>query len=228
MNNDVYSQKPWLKHYDKHVSPTLTYETKSFAEKFSEIVQKYPDKTALIYMGTHITFKQLDELSNRLANYLLGIGLKPDDVVGLHLPNIPAHYIGVVAVQKGGGVSTGLSPLLTPSEMEHQLNDSRTKVVITLDILFEKITEVSNSSPFTHVVVTEIADFLPGIKRVLGKLLKKIPTAPVNPLKGKELARFMDVIKQSLPTLVLVKRNWEDMIFMMYTGGTTGPAKGAI
>ncbi len=38
----------------------------------------------------------------------------------------------------------------------------------------------------------------------------------------------MDAIKQSPPTSVLIKRNWEDMIFMMYTGGTTGPAKGAI
>jgi len=228
MNNDVYSQKPWLKHYDKHVTPTLTYETKSFAEKFSEIVQKYSDKTALIYMGAHITFKQLDELSNRLANYLKSIGIKPDDVVGLHLPNIPAHYIGIVAVQKAGAVSTGLSPLLTPSEMEHQLNDSGTKVVITLDILFEKIAEVSSKAPFKNVVVTEIADFLPGIKRVLGKLLKKIPTASILPLKGKEVVKFMDAINGSSANPVLVKRNWEDMIFMMYTGGTTGPAKGAM
>lgn len=221
MNNDVYSQKPWLKHYDKHVAPTLTYENKSFAEKFSEIVQKYPDKTALIYMGAHITFKQLDELSNRLANYLLSIGILPNDVVGLHLPNIPAHYMGVVAVQKAGAVSTGLSPLLTPSEMEHQLNDSKTKVVITLDILFEKIAEVSNSTSFTNVIVTEISDFLPAIKRVLGKLLKKIPTAPISPLKGKEVVTFMDCINSSSATPVLVKRNWDDIIFMMYTGGTT-------
>jgi acyl-CoA synthetase (AMP-forming)/AMP-acid ligase II len=228
MNNDVYSQKPWLKHYDKHVAPTLTYETKSFAEKFSEIVEKYPDKTALIYMGAHITFKQLDELSNRLAHYLVDTGVKPDDVVGLHLPNIPAHYIGVVAVQKVGGVTTGLSPLLTPSEMEHQLNDSKTKVVITLDILFEKIAEISSKAPFSDVIVTQIADFLPGVKRVLGKLLKKIPTAPISALSGKKVVRFMDVLKSSKADSIMLKRNWEDMIFMMYTGGTTGPAKGAI
>lgn len=228
MNNDVYSQKPWLRHYDKHVAPNLQYETKSFAEKFAEVVAKYPNKTALIYMGAHITFKQLDELSNRLAHYLVSIGVKPDDVVGLHLPNIPAHYIGVVAVQKAGAASTGLSPLLTPSEMEHQLNDSKTKVVITVDILFEKIAEVSTKAPFTNVIVTEIADFLPGVKRVLGKLLKKIPTAPVGSLTGKTVVRFMDVLKSSKADPILVKRNWEDLIFMMYTGGTTGPAKGAM
>ncbi len=226
--SDAYSDKPWLKNYDKNVAPTLTYEEKTFAEKFAETVAKYPDKTALIYMGRRLTFREVDDLSNRLANFLLASGLRPDDVVGLHLPNIPANYIGVIGVQKAGCVSTGLSPLLTSAEMEHQLIDSGTKVVLTVDILFEKIAEVTNQAPFTTVVVTEIADFLPGIKRVLGKLLKKIPTAEVKPIAGKTVKRFMEVMTESKADPVLVKRGIDDMIFMMYTGGTTGPAKGAM
>ncbi len=125
-------------------------------------------------------------------------------------------------------MSTGLSPLLTAAEMEHQLIDSGTKLVITVDILFEKIAEVAAKTPFTTVVVTEIADFLPGIKRVLGKLLKKIPTAEVKPIPGKSVKRFMDVMNESKADPVQVKRSFDDMIFMMYTGGTTGPAKGAM
>ncbi len=226
--SDVYSEKPWLKKYDNNVPPTLAYEEKTFAEKFAETVAKYPDKTALIYMGGALTFRELDELSNRLANFLIASGLRPDDVVGLHLPNIPANYIGIVGVQKAGCVSTGLSPLLTAAEMEHQLIDSGTKLVITVDILFAKIAEVAGNAPFTTVVVTEIADFLPGIKRVLGKLLKKIPTGEVKPIAGKNVKRFMDVMKESPVDAVQVKRSFDDMIFMMYTGGTTGPAKGAM
>ncbi|HOT44815.1 MAG TPA: AMP-binding protein [Spirochaetota bacterium] len=226
--SDVYSEKPWLKKYDKNVAPALTYEEKSFSEKFAETVAKYPDKTALVYMGRFLTFREVDELSNRLANFLIASGLRPDDVVGLHMPNIPANYIAVIGVQKAGCVSTGLSPLLTAAEMQHQLIDSGTKVVITVDILFDKIAEVAAKAPFTTVVVTEIADFLPGIKRVLGKLLKKIPTAEVKPLTGKTVKRFMDVLNESKADPVQVKRGFDDMIFMMYTGGTTGPAKGAM
>ena len=226
--SDVYSEKPWLKKYDKNVAPALTYEEKSFSEKFPETVAKYPDKTALVYMGRFLTFREVDELSNRLANFLIASGLRPDDVVGLHMPNIPANYIAVIGVQKAGCVSTGLSPLLTAAEMQHQLIDSGTKVVITVDILFDKIAEVAAKAPFTTVVVTEIADFLPGIKRVLGKLLKKIPTAEVKPLTGKTVKRFMDVLNESKADPVQVKRGFDDMIFMMYTGGTTGPAKGAM
>lgn len=226
--SDIYSEKPWLKNYDRHVSPQLQYEEKCFADSFADIVREYPDKTALIYLDSKLSFREVDLLSNRLANFFIKSGLAPGDVVGLHLPNIPAHYIGVLGAQKAGCVTTGLSPLLTAHEMEHQLRDSGTKIVITADLLFAKIAEVAQKASFSTVVVTEIADFLPGVKRVLGKLLKKIPTAAVTPLSGKTIKRFAAVMKEMPSDPVAVKRGYDDMIFMMYTGGTTGPAKGAV
>jgi long-chain acyl-CoA synthetase len=99
---------------------------------------------------------------------------------------------------------------------------------MSVDILFEKIAEVAEKTKFTTAIVTEIADFLPGVKRVLGKLLKKIPTAEVKPIKGKTIIRFMDAIKSTPDDNIEIKRSMDDMIFMMYTGGTTGPAKGAV
>jgi long-chain acyl-CoA synthetase len=226
--SEVQADRRWLKSYDSNVRQTLTYETKTFVEKFKEVVEKYPDKTALIYMGKHLKFREIDQLSNQVAQFLIQSGLKPDDVVGLHMPNIPAHYICVVGVQKAGCVSTGLSPLLTSSELVHQVKDSRTKMIFTIDVLFSKIAEIADKIDTATVVVTEIADFLPGVKRVLGKLLKKIPTAPVTPLAGKQVKRFMEVINAMPAAPVAVKRQFDDPIFIMYTGGTTGPSKGAV
>jgi len=225
---NVYLERPWLKNYDKHVPHKLKYEEKSFTELFSEVVSRYPDKTALIYLGRSITFREVDILSNQIAHFLIRAGLKPDDVVGLHLPNLPAHYIAVLGAQKAGCITTGLSPLLTAHEMAHQLKDSDTKVIFTVDVLYSKVAEVAGKAPFSTVVVSEIADFLPGVKRVLGKLLKKIPTAEVKPIAGKTVLRFMEIMKEMPKDPVAVRRSFDDTIFMMYTGGTTGPVKGAL
>jgi long-chain acyl-CoA synthetase len=226
--SNIYAEKVWLKNYDKKVGHSLNYETKTYAEKFREVVEKYPEKTALIYMGKNLKFREIDLLSNQVAHFLIQSGLKPDDVVGLHLPNIPAHYISMIGIQKAGCVSTGLSPLLTPNELLHQIKDSKTKMIFTIDLLFGKIAEIADKIDTTTVVVSEIADFLPGVKRFLGKLLKKIPTAAVTPLSGKQLKRFMEIINAMPASPVAVKRGFDDTIFLMYTGGTTGPSKGAV
>lgn len=226
--SEMQVDKRWLGHYDPKVPPTLNYETKTYVEKFREVVAAFPDKTAIIYMGKRLTFRELDLLSDRIARYLVQQGLQPDDVVGLHLPNIPAHYISIVGIQKAGCVSTGLSPLLTPAELVNQVRDSKTKMIFTIDLLFGKIAEIADQIDAETVVVSEIADFLPGVKRVLGKLLKKIPTAEVTPLAGKKTLKFMDVIRETPPAPVDVPRGFDDPIFIMYTGGTTGPAKGAV
>ncbi len=225
---DAFSKKPWITHYDNGVEPTLTYPDKSFSEMFAETVKQYADKTALIYLGRKLSFIEVDVIANRLAHYLQKSGLAPGDVVGLHLPNIPVHYIGMIAVQKAGMVSTGLSPLLTSAELAHQLNDSGTKLILTVDVLFDKIVDVADKAAFSTVVVSEIADFMPGIKRVLGKLLKKIPTAAVTPINGKTVTRLAQAIQETPALPVMVSRSMADPMFLMYTGGTTGPSKGAV
>ncbi len=215
---DVYAEKPWLRHYDPHVPPHLEYEDKTFAQKFVEAAQRVGDNRALIYMDNILTFKDVDRLSNRLAAYFIDIGLRPDDVIGLHALNIPAHYIAVVAAQKAGCVTTGVSPLLTPHELEHQLNDSGAKVVLTMDLLFGAIAPVADRCGFSTVIVAGTTDFMPG----------EFPPVQVQEIPGKEVVSFFDAIEGMPEDPVLVPRGMDDTIFIMYTGGTTGPSKGAV
>ncbi len=224
---NIYMEKPWLKNYDKHVAANLKYDTRTFCERFRDIVAKYPDKPAIIYLGKALTFKDLDIYSNQLAHYLKKSGLKPGTVVGLNMPNIPANFISVIAVQKADCVSTGLSPLLTSPELVHQINDSGAQVVLTVDVLYAKIYEAASQTKIKSVLVSSVADFLPAAKAFLGKLLKKIPTAEVPPIAGVQVVRFLDAIRSMPKTAVESKNSFDDVMYMMYTGGTTGPAKGA-
>jgi long-chain acyl-CoA synthetase len=224
-----YAKKPWLKFYDEHVKETLKYPNKTYIELFKDAVEEVgKDHVAVYYMGSAITFGELDHYANKFAHFLKETGLKPGDTVGVNLPNIPAYYIAIIGIQKAGCILTGVSPLLSADELKYQLNDSGAKVLVTLDALFSRAEEVVQETGVKAVVAAGIADFLPTIKRVLGKLLKKIPTGAVNPIPGIPVKQFMDVLKEMPGDEVLVKRKMEDPCLMQYTGGTTGPPKGAV
>jgi long-chain acyl-CoA synthetase len=226
--DDIYSKKPWLKFYDPHVPEHLTYDDKLYSRTFIETARKYPGRAAVIYMGATVTLAELDEKSNRFANYLKSRGLVRGDVVGVNLPNIPAYYIAIVGIMKAGCILSGVSPLLSPKELEYQLNDSGAKVLVTLDLLFGRAAEVVARTPVKTVLVAGIADFLPPVKKFLGTLLKKIPTGPVGPVEGVLVSRYLDALSSAPATPVEEKVDLSAPALMQYTGGTTGQPKGAL
>jgi len=226
--DDPYAQKPWLKHYDDHVPHSLNYSNKTYAELFREATTDIPSRTAVYYMGRGITYHELDKLSNRFAHFLKKSGLKPGDTVGVNLPNIPAYYISILGIQKAGCVLTGVSPLLQPKELEYQLNDSGTKLLVTLDALFEKVKTVVPQTRVETVAVAGIADFLSPLKAFLGKLFKKIPAGKMSPITGLAVGRFMQLLQKVPSDFVEEKLTPGSPCLMQYTGGTTGPPKGAV
>ena len=146
--SDPYAAKPWLKYYDEHVPPSLEYPAKTYAQVFHEATTNIPTRVAVYYMGRGITYHELDNLSNRFAHFIKTCGLAPGDRVGVNLPNIPAYYISIIGIQKAGCVLTGVSPLLQPKELEYQLNDSGTKLLLTLDVLFDKVAAAIENQQF--------------------------------------------------------------------------------
>ena len=214
----IYASKPWLKHYDKHVPEKLAYPTMAYADVLRKAFEEVPSRIAVHYMGTEISYRQLDELSNQFANFLIARGCCPGDTVGSHLPNIPAAYIGSAGIQKAGCVFTGVSPLLTAEELVYQLNDSGAKVLITADVLFPVAMKAVGETKVEVVVVASVFDDLP----------QEIPVSPVTPIPGVETISFKDAIGAMPADPVNVKIDPASPCLMMYTGGTTGAPKGAL
>lgn len=226
--DDFYSAKPWLRHYDPDVAPELDYPKISYAEYLREAFSKVPDRVALYYMGKGITYRELDELSNRFAHFLVRNGCTPGDFVAVNLPNIPACFISLIGIQKAGCVYQGLSPLLTAEEFEYQLNDSGTRFVVTIDLLFDKFKATLQNTGVRWALVTSIADYMPVMKKIPGLLLKKIPTGKIHPLPVIKVVRFQEMLKGMSGDSILVKVDPQSPCIMVYTGGTTGKPKGAL
>jgi len=232
------SKKFWKKSWDsgiKDLDPK-SWEI-SYPEAVRPIFRDFPNEIALEFLGVEITFSELDRYSNQFANMLIENGFKLGDIIGLNLVNTPQYVIAWLGALKAGCVVSGISALLSAVELEYQINDlgkAGKKVgLVTLDAIFAghlvKGGLASKLPNLSLVVATNVADFLSKIKQVLAKALNKVPKGKVTPLEGKTVINFMDILKGDYSTeLPDVKIAPDDLIFLQYTGGTTGPPKGAM
>jgi len=226
----AYESKPWLQWYDEGVKPEIEIPDKTYLDFLEEGLSENSDRPAFHFLGNTSTFEDLDNFSSRFAAYLAKNGFGTDDVVGINLPNIPQFLIAMAGAIRAGCVVSGVSPLLTPKELAHQLNDSGAKVLVTLDAFFEeKLLKIKENVPgLKTIIVANLGDFLPLPKRFLGKLLKKIPTGKIEDISGKDVISFSRILKEFPAQKPDIKITPDNTCLIQYTGGTTGPSKGVV
>ena len=219
-----------MKSYDTHVHPVLQFPREGLNVLISRAMQAVLDKPACWFMARTFLYREIHDMTQRFITFLQANGFKKGDVVAISLPNCPQYLVAHVATILAGGVSSGLSPLLSPDEVAYQVNDSGAKFLVTLDAVFEKVlTKILDKCPnLQGVVVSNIADYMgfSPVKVALGKALKKIPKGKVTPWPGKLVIGFRDVMKVSPNAMPVDIDPTHDLVLLYYTGGTTGHPKG--
>ena len=226
--DSIYQNKPWLKSYEKGVPETIRYEEISMPDILDRTAKQFPDRAALIFQGYRLDFKQLKEMVDRFATCLAGFGIQQGDAVSLLLPNVIPCVVAYFAILKIGGLAVMNNPLYSDPELEHQFNDSGSKILITLDLLGNRMIDLRPKTGIRQIVYTSIGDYLPFPKNLLFPLVgkKKKLAADVKP--APDVFKWKDCIAQYAPNPPRVKIGFEDVAMYQYTGGTTGVSKGVM
>ncbi|MDX1804169.1 MAG: AMP-binding protein [Alcanivorax sp.] len=211
--------RPWLAAYDAlghdwHQLPTLPEKTLS--DYIRDHARHHGDREALVFLGQSIRYAELDQLADRLASLLVALGCQPGEVLGVQLPNTPQYVVALVAAARLGMVCTSLSPLMKPVELGHQLQDAGVKVMLTL-------------APFWDTVVQPA---LAGCDSLEAVLLSSPTELTGTPLPDRDeqagavrlLSLWSHLGDGPLPP---VSVSLDDVLYLQYTGGTTGLPKGA-
>ncbi len=221
--------RPWFAHYEAGVPRTLEYPDAPLHRFLSESARKHPERDAIIFYGARLSYRALNEAADRFAAGLAARGLAMGDRVSIFLPNCPQMVIAYYGTLRAGGVAVSTSPLYSARELEHQLNDSGARTIVTLSKFYPLVKEVARKTGLRRIIVTNIKEYFPPLLRLLFTLLKeKKEGHRVELERGAGTELFREVLASAAATPPSFEADPETPALLQYTGGTTGLAKGAV
>jgi long-chain acyl-CoA synthetase len=212
--------RPWFDQYDPWVPHEIDTDAYSnVVEMLMEAGERFSDKVAFSNFGATKTYAEVLSLSRDFAAYLQNeLGIAKGDRVALMAPNMMAFPVAMLGILRAGGVQVNVNPMYTARELEHQLNDADTETIVIFSGSTGTLAEVIGKTGIKNIIVAKLDDLIG-----LG-----LPSPPADARLENAVA-FLDTLSAGAGmTLSDVELTGDDLIFLQYTGGTTGISKGAM
>ena len=221
-------QYPWLSKYPNHVRWDAEIPERPLYALLDDSVAKFPTNESMDFLGKTYTYSELGDMVNHAAAGFQELGVGKGVKVGLFLPNCPQFIVSYFGILKAGGTVVNYSPLYSEEELLHQIEDSKTDVMVTLSLeaLYPKMGAMLQKSRVKKLVVGALQDVLPFPKNLLFPLVKSKEIAKV-PSNSSHVAFRQLLNNEGRYSSQDIDVN-EDIAVLQYTGGTTGVSKGAM
>lgn len=214
--------------YPKGIPKEINSKYSSIAQSFVSTCKTYPDLPAFSNMGRTLTYSEVLEFSEHMASFFKQEGLNKGDRIAIQMPNLLQFPICLFGALRAGLVVVNVNPLYTARELKHQLNDAQASYIVILANFAGELEKVIDQIPsLKKVIITEIGDMLGfGKSTVINKIVKLKKMIPSYNIKGVSFNDALKIGSQNQFKDEFTTKH--DLIFLQYTGGTTGVSKGVM
>jgi long-chain acyl-CoA synthetase len=218
-SQQILSRKHRLAAYGGRIPAEINADAYgSVLEMLEAAMTRYAERPAFRCFGQTLTYADTDRLSRKFAAYLQRkLGVKKGNRVAVMMPNLPAFPLAMLGIVRAGAVQVNVNPLYTPRELEHQLNDAGAEVIVIFNGSTPTLAEIIGHTGVKHVIAVDTGD---GVDI-------KLPSPPVD-RRLENVVSFANAVAEGDDfAFVPVTLGGDDLLFLQYTGGTTGLSKGA-
>jgi long-chain acyl-CoA synthetase len=218
----IYGSKPWLARYAPGQPSSITVEFDSALDMFRAAVERNPDGTIIRYFDGRITLRELDALTDAFAAAITELGFQPGERVAVYLQNVPQFLIAQIGTWKAGGIAVSINPMNKERELTELLTDSGATVLVALESLYRDVAAkvVPGTDVRTMITTSELEYQTRNDPRVFTGI-ERIPSEDT-----LDMADLLQRFAGATPPQVTLGP--DDVAFLTYTSGTTGPPKGAM
>lgn len=211
---------PWTQLYPEWVSAEVPSENSTICTEWDQRVVRAPNAVAVSYFDGRISVSGLDQIADSLACAFQDRGIRPGDVIGIYLQNVPQFAVTMLAIWKAGATALVLNPMYKGRELRNLINDSQAVGIVALENDREHLLTVLIDTPSVWVIGTHDTEFQSTAE------IKALTRGTLQTGNTSQYSTLINAFAGQKPLAVALQPSTPAML--TYTSGTTGPAKGSV